>query len=84
MRSANSLGGTSAELYLLAAANQGEQRPIEGTAQKAYVDHLCDLGLLRVLRPWGTNETKRMKRSPKTYIRDTGLLHCLQRRRSLR
>ena len=76
-------GTTIRDFLTLIAANQGEQRPIEGAAQKAYVDHLCDLGLLRVLRPWGANETKRMKRSPKIYIRDTGLLHCLQRRRSL-
>jgi uncharacterized protein len=71
------------DLLSMIAANQGEQRPIEGAAQKAYVDHLRDLGLVRVLRPWSTNETKRLTRSPKTYIRDTGLLHCLQRRRSL-
>jgi len=78
------LRGTTIRNFLaLIAANQGEQRPIEGAAQKAYVDHLCDLGLLRVLRPWGANETKRMTRSPKIYIRDTGLLHCLQRRRSV-
>ena len=66
-------GTTIRDFLALIAANQGEQRPIEGAAQKAYVDHLCDLGLLRVLRPWGANETKRMKRSPKTYIRDTGI-----------
>ena len=76
-------GRTIRDFLTVIAANQGEQRPIEGAAQKAYVDYLCDLGLLRVLRPWCTNETKRMKRSPKIYIRDTGLLHCLQRRRSL-
>jgi predicted AAA+ superfamily ATPase len=70
------------ELLASIAANQGEQRPIEGAAQKDYVDHLCELGLLRVLRPWHANETKRWTRSPKIYIRDTGLLHCLQRRRS--
>jgi uncharacterized protein len=74
---------TIRDFLTVIAVNQGEQRPIEGAAQKAYVDHLCDLGLLRVLRPWGANETKRMKRSPKIYIGDTGLLHCLQRRRSL-
>ena len=76
-------GTTIRDLLTLIAANQGAERPIDGAGQKAYVSHLCDLGLLRVLRPWHTNETKRMTRSAKTYIRDTGLLHCLQRRRSL-
>jgi predicted AAA+ superfamily ATPase len=42
-----------------------------------YVDILCDMGLVRRLQPWFANVGKRLVRNPKTYIRDTGLLHAL-------
>jgi hypothetical protein len=38
---------------------------------------LVDLGLVRRLAPWHANTGKRMVRSPKVYVRDTGLLHAL-------
>ena len=73
---------TIRELLDTIAANQGEEKPIEGAAQRACVARLRDLGLIRALHPWCTNENKRQKHT-KTYIRDTGLLHWLQRHRSL-
>ncbi len=42
-----------------------------------YVDILCDMGLVRRLPPWFANVGKRLVKSPKAYIRDSGLLHAL-------
>ncbi len=42
-----------------------------------YLDILVDLFLVRVLRPWHQNQGKRLIKTPKVYIRDSGLLHCL-------
>lgn len=42
-----------------------------------YIDLLVDLQLLRRLRPWGGNIGKRLVKSPKVYVRDSGILHGL-------
>jgi uncharacterized protein len=42
-----------------------------------YLDLLADLFLLRRLPPWHTNAGKRLKKSPRIYLRDSGLLHSL-------
>lgn len=42
-----------------------------------YVDLLADLMLVRRLQPWSGNLGKRIVRSPKIYIRDSGLTHAL-------
>lgn len=42
-----------------------------------YLDLLCDLLLVRRLQPWHANIGKRLIRSPKVYIRDSGLVHAL-------
>ena len=42
-----------------------------------YIDLLVDLQLVRRLRPWGGNLGKRLVKSPKVYLRDSGLLHGL-------
>ena len=42
-----------------------------------YVDLLVDLLLLRRLRPWSGNVGKRLVRTPKVYLRDSGLTHAL-------
>ena len=44
---------------------------------KSYVDMLEDLLLIRSLRPWNNNAGKRLVKSPKVYIRDSGLTHAL-------
>lgn len=51
-------------------------------AQRPCLDHFDSLGLIRRLRPWFTNEGKRLKKNPKVYIKDSGLLHSLLRKRS--
>jgi predicted AAA+ superfamily ATPase len=48
----------------------------ESTARR-YVDLLQDLFMVRLLQPWYANLGKRQVKSPKIYIRDTGLLHVL-------
>ncbi|MHB0988053.1 MAG: ATP-binding protein [Bellilinea sp.] len=48
----------------------------EGTTRR-YVDLLQDLFMVRLLQPWYANLGKRQVKSPKVYIRDTGLLHAL-------
>lgn len=42
-----------------------------------YIDLLVDLLLVCHLRPWAGNVGKRLVRTPKTYIRDSGLTHAL-------
>lgn len=42
-----------------------------------YIDLLVDLQLVRRLRPWGGNLGKRLVKSPKVYVRDSGILHGL-------
>ena len=41
------------------------------------IDILASTFMLRVLQPWFENITKRQVRSPKIYVRDSGLLHSL-------
>lgn len=42
-----------------------------------YVDLLTELFLVRRLQPWHANVGKRLTRSPKLYVRDSGILHAL-------
>ena len=42
-----------------------------------YVDLLVDMLLVRRLQPYSTNLGKRLVKSPKVYVRDSGLLHAL-------
>ena len=42
-----------------------------------YIDLLVDLCLVLRLRPWSGNVGKRLVKSPKVYVRDSGVLHAL-------
>jgi predicted AAA+ superfamily ATPase len=42
-----------------------------------YIDLLVDLQLLRRLAPFSGNVGKRLVKSPKVYVRDSGILHAL-------
>jgi len=44
---------------------------------KSYLDLLTDLFMVRQLPPWSGNIKKRLVKSPKIYIRDSGILHSL-------
>ena len=51
-----------------------------GTSQvtaRKYLDLLSGAYVVRQLQPWHANIKKRQVKSPKVYIRDSGLLHCL-------
>lgn len=50
---------------------------IGATTARRYLDLLQDLFMVRQLQPWHANLGKRQVKSPKIYIRDTGLLHYL-------
>ena len=42
-----------------------------------YVDLMVDLLLVRRLEPWSGNVQKRLVRSPRIYVRDSGIVHAL-------
>jgi predicted AAA+ superfamily ATPase len=48
----------------------------ESTARR-YLDLLSDALMVRQLQPWHANLSKRQVKSPKVYVRDSGLLHTL-------
>lgn len=50
---------------------------VDVKSAQSYVDLLCDLLLLRRLPPWHANIGKRLVKTPKVYVRDSGLLHAL-------
>jgi predicted AAA+ superfamily ATPase len=50
---------------------------IEGKTVRHYLDLLEGLYLMRTLPAWSKNAGKRLVKAPKTYWRDTGLLHSL-------
>jgi predicted AAA+ superfamily ATPase len=47
------------------------------TTVKRHLDSLSGALVVRVLEPWYANVGKRLVKSPKVYIRDSGLLHTL-------
>lgn len=55
----------------------GKSLEVSHTTIRNYLDILTDLYMVRQLRPWAGNVKKRLVKSPKIYIRDTGLLHRL-------
>jgi len=50
---------------------------VSGQTVTRYLDLLTDLLLVRQLRPWSRNAGKRLVRSPKVYVRDSGVTHAL-------
>lgn len=77
---------TLRRLWTMLAHNQGElldasklaaSLAISGQTVARYIDLLCDLMLVRRLPAWSGNVGKRLVRSPKVYVRDSGLVHAL-------
>ncbi len=50
---------------------------ITGPTVARYLDYLEGAFLVQRLQPWHTNTRKRLVRSPKVYVRDSGLVHRL-------
>ncbi len=62
---------------LFNASQLGASLGISNQSVTRYVDLLSDLFLIRILRPWFVNVGKRLTKSPKVYVRDSGVLHSL-------
>jgi len=62
---------------LLNASRLAASLAVSGQTVARYIDLLSDLMLVRRLRPWAANEGKRLVRTPKVYVRDSGLVHAL-------
>jgi uncharacterized protein len=81
------------DLFLrLLATKQGElfngerfagELGVSGNTTAKYLDLLEKLLLVRRLQPWAVNLGKRLVRSPRPYIRDSGLLHALLNLRTI-
>jgi len=50
---------------------------VSHTTVKSYLDILTDFYMIRQLQPWAGNTKKRLVKSPKIYLRDSGILHKL-------
>ena len=62
---------------LLNAASLARSLGVAGRTIHRYLDLLVDLLLVRRLPPWQSNVGKRLVKSPKTYVRDSGITHAL-------
>ncbi|WP_028296015.1 ATP-binding protein [Olivibacter sitiensis] len=58
-------------------AQLGANLDVAAPTAKRYIELLEDLLLIRTLRPWSGNVGKRLVKSPKVYIRDSGITHAL-------
>ncbi len=62
---------------LLNIAQLARSLGVDAKTAASYIDLLVDLLLVRRLPPWRTNVGKRLVKSPKVYVRDSGLVHSL-------
>jgi predicted AAA+ superfamily ATPase len=62
---------------VLNAAHLARNLEVSGVTIGRYLDLMVDLLLVRRLKPWTFNIGKRLVRSPKVYIRDSGITHAL-------
>lgn len=69
---------------MLNAARLAASLGVSGQTIARYLDLMCDLLLVRRLQPWARQSSKRLVKSPKVYVRDSGLVHALLGLDSLR
>jgi uncharacterized protein len=62
---------------MLNAARLAGSLGVSGQTVARCLDILIDLLLVRRLAPWSADSAKRLVRTPKVYLRDTGILHAL-------
>lgn len=62
---------------LLNAADFARSLGVDAKTVANYLDLLVDLLLVRRLEPWHSNSGKRLVKSPRVYVRDSGLVHML-------
>lgn len=60
---------------VLNAAQLARNLGVDGKTVVRYIDVLADLMLVRRLQPYFVNVGKRLTKSPKVFIRDSGLVH---------
>ena len=58
-------------------SNLGKSLEVDHKTIRAYMDLLSDFYMVRYLPPWSGNSKKRLVKSPKVYLRDSGILHRL-------
>ena len=62
---------------LLSSASLARSLSISAPTVTRYVDTLCGRFLVRRLPPFAADVRKRLVKSPKVYVRDSGLVHAL-------
>lgn len=55
----------------------GSSLGVSHTTARKYIDLLSETFVIRLLKPFEANLGKRLVKSPKVYIRDSGILHAL-------
>lgn len=69
---------------LLNLSSLSNSLDISAPTVRRYIDFLESAFLIRRLQPWYANTSKRLVKTPKIYLRDTGLLHALLRTGTMR
>jgi predicted AAA+ superfamily ATPase len=59
------------------ASQLAKSLELSSTTVSRYLDLMTDLLLVRRLQPWTSNIGKRLVKSPKVYVRDSGITHAL-------
>ena len=62
---------------LLNASSLAKSLSVSAPTVSSYIDLLSDLLLVRRLPPFHANTKKRLVKSPRVYVRDSGLVHAL-------
>lgn len=62
---------------LFNAAQLSRALGVDGKTIATYLDLMVDLLLVRRLEPWFSNIGKRLVKSPRIFVRDSGILHAL-------
>jgi len=62
---------------ILNASKLADSMGVSGHTIRKYIDLLEQTFVVRALQPWSGNTKKRLIKSPKVYLRDSGLLHAL-------
>jgi predicted AAA+ superfamily ATPase len=82
---------TTYKLWQLLASQHGNVLEVSSVSRalqvsnptaKRYIDFLNEAFIIRLLKPYETNLKKRLVKSPKVYVRDSGVLHHLLNIRS--
>jgi predicted AAA+ superfamily ATPase len=62
---------------IINASQLAKSLEVSSTTVSRYLDLLVDLLLVRRLQPWTSSIGKRLVKSPKVYVRDSGITHAL-------